>query len=322
MGFWSKLAKGLAIGGAAVATGMTGGAAAPLLGAAIGGVNGSNNGGGWKGALTGAVGGGLTGLAGGAGGAAKGLTGTASTLSKLGTLAKIAGPVAAGIASGQQKGREAENTNAQDTANFRRTESNQNEDNIISRADLDLKRREDARTGQSDAYKKALQSALTMNTKDFEIDPASLPRGVSLIKSSGGLRPSALGPEGQAAAAALNKQAMERLLSGEKFDELPALERTQPGEFKKPGALENIAGGIGLGANAINSYNAGNEQQSMQERILAAIEANKGGGAPTATPVNPNVTLAKPGPVGVMPFVKPPPGVLQDPYGNVDESNR
>lgn len=36
MGFWSKLGKGLSIGGAALATGLTGGAATPLLGAALG----------------------------------------------------------------------------------------------------------------------------------------------------------------------------------------------------------------------------------------------------------------------------------------------
>lgn len=53
MGFWSKLGKGLAIGGAGLATGLTGGAAAPLLGATI---KGATSKGGMKGYL-GAVGG-------------------------------------------------------------------------------------------------------------------------------------------------------------------------------------------------------------------------------------------------------------------------
>jgi hypothetical protein len=54
---WSKIGKGLLIGGAGLATAFTGGAASPLLMAAIGGglgaAGGAMGGGGWKGALLG-----------------------------------------------------------------------------------------------------------------------------------------------------------------------------------------------------------------------------------------------------------------------------
>jgi len=242
-------------------------------------------------------------------------------LKTIGKVASIAGPIASGLAAGSQKGREGENTAASDQADFRLRESNFNEDNQISRADLDLRQRGDARTGQSDAYKKALQSALGMNIKDFEIDPSSLPAGVKLLKTSGGLRPSAMGAEGKAAHAAMNKMAIEKLLAGEQYDKLPALERTLPAEYKKPGLFENITGAVGMGANAINSANASNEQMSMQERIVRAIEATSGGGigAGSAAPYNPKVTV---GSAGVMPFKKPPTAVFpEDPYG-VDTSNR
>jgi len=74
-GFWSKLGKGLGIIGGGIATALTGGAASPLLAAAIGAgsgaLSGALGGGGWKGALLGAGLGGVTGgLGAGSGGAA------------------------------------------------------------------------------------------------------------------------------------------------------------------------------------------------------------------------------------------------------------
>lgn len=301
MGFWSKLAKGLAIGGAGLGTVLTAGAASPTLAGALG-----------LGAGTAAAG----------GAAATAGSGILSKIAKGASAAsKIAGPIASGLASGAQKGREGENTAAADAARFKLSESTAHETGLENRAQLDLSRRADARTGQSDAYNKALKSALGMNVKDFEIDPSSLPRGVSLLKTSGGLRPSAMGPEGRAAHELMNKQAMAKLLAGEHYDELPPMERTAPGEFKKPGVLENVAGAVGMGANAINANNASNEQMSMQERIAKAIESIGGGGGvagPAPVPP-PNVGV---GLSGVKPFTKPPTATFPiDPYG-VDSSNR
>lgn len=77
-GFWKKLGKAAIIGGAAVATGLTAGAASPALAAAIGAGAGAATGamdGGWKGALMGAgLGAATGGLAGGAGGSVAGST--------------------------------------------------------------------------------------------------------------------------------------------------------------------------------------------------------------------------------------------------------
>jgi hypothetical protein len=87
MGFWSKFAKFAIPIGAGLATVFTGGAAAPLLGMALGGGAGAAqsalSGGGWKGALKGGLmGGALGGLGGVAGGALKGLGGLGKGLAQ------------------------------------------------------------------------------------------------------------------------------------------------------------------------------------------------------------------------------------------------
>jgi hypothetical protein len=85
MSFWSKFAKFAIPIGAGLATVFTGGAAAPLLGMALGGgagaAQGALSGGGWKGALKGGlIGGALGGAGGAAGGALKGIGGIGKAL--------------------------------------------------------------------------------------------------------------------------------------------------------------------------------------------------------------------------------------------------
>lgn len=88
---WKKIGKGALIGGAALATAFTGGAASPALAAAIGAGSGAAlgamDGGGWKGAAMGALTGGVTGgLASGAGGAAGSAVANAGKQAAINTL--------------------------------------------------------------------------------------------------------------------------------------------------------------------------------------------------------------------------------------------
>lgn len=261
------------------------------------------------------------------GGASLALAPASGMLGKIGGAVKgiseIAGPLASGIASGQQKGREATNTAAQDAALFKLKESGQNENALENRADLDLKRRGDTRTAQSDSYKKALNSALAMNMKDVSL--SGLDPSIPKVSFGGGARPSAIGQEGRDAAGVMNKQAMGQLMNPEAFADMPAIERTAAPEFKQPGMLENIAGGIGMGANAINGVNAQNEQKTMQQKLLDAIEAISGTGKASAGPaLGPNKVGVSTN-AGVQPFTKPPTAKFQSNFGEVgdgDMSNR
>jgi hypothetical protein len=112
---WKKIGKGAIIGGAALATAMTGGAASPALMAAIGAGAGAGVGaidGGWKGALMGAGMGAATGgLGGGIGGAAGGAAGQAGKAAAMSMLKNpqfymqtvggaMGGPVGMGLSLG------------------------------------------------------------------------------------------------------------------------------------------------------------------------------------------------------------------------------
>lgn len=98
--FWKKLAKVGLVAGAGVATAMTGGAAAPLIGAAAGAGSGALDGG-WKGALMGAgLGAATGGLGGGAASGVKAGVGSAlkSTLTNPQMLARMGGAAIGGPA--------------------------------------------------------------------------------------------------------------------------------------------------------------------------------------------------------------------------------
>jgi hypothetical protein len=224
------------------------------------------------------------------GGASLGLTaGLGGALKS--ALPGIIGGVASGIAGGAQKGREAQNTAAQDAAQFAQRENAAKESSLMGRAGLDLQQRGFTQQSQGDAYQKALKSALAMNMKDVTLD---MPSRISKFNFSGGLRPSALGAEGKAAAGELNKQAMLKLMNGEKFDALPAYQGTAAPKYKGPGVLENLAGVAGLAGNTINTALGAQEDRGNLQKYIAAIEAltkqgqpqpSDGPGVPMVPPV-------------------------------------
>jgi hypothetical protein len=254
MGFWSKLGKVGLIAGGAVATGLTAGAASPLLGAAIGaGINAGTGAvtGGKKGALLGAglgaVGGGALSAAKGAGSAAAaaGAAGKAgaggSMLGKVGSAAAKMGKgnipalLAAGagtagaIAQGQAAGRDSEMRNT------------------ILQGQV-----------QGDMYRQAMQAALAKNIQDAVIQR---PEGIPNTSISGGVRPSAMGPEGRAAAAANYEIAMKKLQN------LPAT---------KAGKLENTLGMVGAVGKGVGQYQAatsGNQVSALLQQLLKQQQA-------------------------------------------------
>lgn len=225
-------------------------------------------------------------------------------LGTVGKIAPVAGAVAGGLASGAQKGREDENTAAQDAALFKLKESGQHEQNLMGREDLALAQKKYSSDQLQKYYALAKNAALTKNMQDVKLtglDPA-----IPKVTFSGGSRPSALGQEGRDAAALMFDKAMGGMKDGETFNTLPALERVQAAEFKKPGVWENILGATGVGLNAVNAANTQKQQQSFQDKITAAIEAlsNKGG---STTPVASSPATPPPSAsgTGVLPTLKP-----------------
>jgi hypothetical protein len=115
---------------------------------------------------------------------------------------------------------------------------------------------------QADAYAKARKSALAENVKDVNIDLSSLPGNVPTLHFTGGLRPSAYGPEGLAAAQTLNNQAMQQLTNPTTFPAVPTpslYEQTQPTIPAPPteNFWEKLAGPLGFGLTALSTGHPG-----------------------------------------------------------------
>jgi hypothetical protein len=152
------------------------------------------------------------------------------------------------------------------------------ENALMGRQELDLRQRNEGRTAQSDAYLKALKSALVMNMRDASF---SRPEGIPNISFSGGARPSALGAQGKEAASVLNNQALQSLMGGSKFDALPALEKFSPSALPKAGLLEKITGAAGMIGGALKGAQATakqNETESIIKRLLEQAQADAGAG--------------------------------------------
>lgn len=94
---------------------------------------------------------------------------------------------------------------------------------------------------ENNAYRNAMRSALALHTKDASF---SRPPGVTNISFSGGARPSAIGSEGQDAAALMNHKAMSELMNGPQLD---PLQHFAPTAQPKPGFAEKWLGPISTG---------------------------------------------------------------------------
>lgn len=161
-----------------------------------------------------------------------------------------------------------------------------------ARNNADLAQRRFAEESQSDAYKKAMLGALGMNVQDAHFNR---PAGVPDTGMTGGLRPSALGTQGRAAAGVLNGQAMKRLTDGEHFDKLPDY---------KGNALDTILGTAGVLGGGIDDYKARSKadgQSSIVQQLLEQGLKDQQQPLPPAppqapgspAPLTPNVTTSE-----------------------------
>jgi hypothetical protein len=224
MSVWSKLGKGLAIGGAGLGTLASFGAASPALAAALGGL----------------------GLGGAMGGAVGGALGTAGNI--LGRSAGNIGQVAGGAASGLTGQRLAE------------AQLNQGVDrNALERASLgigqntsrDAQALQRAQFGIDAASARAKQAAYgdqLQNIQDVNIDFAPRTGALPKFNIAGGLRPSNFGPNARQAGGELSRQALLALMNKSDVPAASAaVDLPTIGGYTHAGAGEKTLQGIGLG---------------------------------------------------------------------------
>lgn len=234
MGFWSTLGRGLGIAGAGIATGLTGGAAAPLLGTAL----------------------------------------------------SVGGTVAGGIANSL-----ANNRGEQDQQNLSRDQlaliAARDQDRAgLERADLQLRENADQRRGQTESFQQALRAALALNSTDNQVDTSQFrTQGVPSISFGQGVR-SSIGPQGQAAASALERNAMLRLMNGEPRTSVPEYAGPSLSEPSRAGFWENLLGGVSLGADVAGQFSGARGAAPTPEGLDPALR----------TPLNSPFSQAAPSP--------------------------
>jgi hypothetical protein len=245
------------VGGGAAAAGAGGGTAAGAgTAAAVGG-----------GTAAGVGGGTAAGVTAGSPGFWTQLLGSV-TGGKYGKLLDMGGALLSGGA-----GASAANRGEQANQQFNRdqlltTQARDAANNSLQRGQLELDTQKADRESQADAYIKALRSALAMNMKDVQFSREGFRSPVSNISFNGGMRPSAIGQQGIDAATELNRQAMLRLIDGDKHtpvDDYKAPEVTPPPEA---GFWEKLAGPIGLGLTTLGKLRAPGGVQDPNKPIM------------------------------------------------------
>jgi len=202
-----------------------------------------------------------------------------TTAQKIASGVSTAGSIAGAVAQGREAGRDKETAINSDQDKTRLLADRNYEDALIARGGLDLDQRENTRDAQTDAYLKAMKSALAMNMRDASFNR---PKGVADIHLGGGARPSAIGAEGKAAAELMNRQAMDALMNGEQYDTLPELQRSTVTEAPKGSWVDTVLGAAGVAGQAMDrksSIEQGADNRSLIERILEQANSGGGGGA-------------------------------------------
>ncbi len=224
-----------------------------------------------QGAIQGAASGAASGAGGGMGTPTTGIDWTQFLVN---TALPIAGNIAGSLAAGREAGRTQTNNNTITRDTQQANNAAEYEKALEQRAGIELAQKQDTRAAQNDAYKNALRSSLLMNLQDASFNR---PTGVPNIALSGGLRPSAIGPQAKQAAQLMNQKALMELMNGESYSDLPAPEKVGLTALQTPSGVDTALGVAGSVGNALNAYKNQQNQQaqtSLVQRLLQQSQAD------------------------------------------------
>lgn len=154
---------------------------------------------------------------------------------------------------------------------------------VFNKAQQDLQNKQFGLNAPSTRAKQATLGDLLANIQDAKI---TAPSGIRMGNITGGLRPSALGPNARAAGGELSRQALMALMDqrDQKFQDMPLLNPPAISQTPKAGKLENIFGTIGtiggilggLGQSGIFNGGGGQSQAPMAAGGAGAVDPNTG----------------------------------------------
>jgi hypothetical protein len=178
-----------------------------------------------------------------------------------------AGQYAASRANSQQQAQQMQQTqNAQGVA------QNQGQNNVLLQmAQIELLRKQMEEQNRGGRAAQVAQGDLQANVQDARVSaPSHIPR----FEVSGGLRPSAMGPNARAAGGTLSNQSLAALLQG---DDFMAINPTGPidldASMPKESTLDKIMGGIGTAGNVMQSMQQAQALQQQQAQAKSFQDA-------------------------------------------------
>lgn len=200
-----------------------------------------------------------------------------------GTIAQVGLSAASNYANSRNQAR-TQAAGAAQTQNAQAIQQNNGQNNVLLQmAQIELLRKQMEEQNRNGRAQQTARGDALANVQDVSI---SRPSHITDFNISGGMRPSALGPNARQAGAELSNQALAKLLEGDSFMPMNTagpvdLNANMPTES----TFDKIMGGIGTAGNVWQSYeqqqkadalakqtadNQGNQQRSLME-LLAKV---------------------------------------------------
>lgn len=174
-----------------------------------------------------------------------------------GQVAGIVGSLASNYAGARNAARQQQQVQAT-TQNSQEIAQRQNQNQLmLQMAQLEMLRKQMEESNRQNRAYQTGRGDLLANVQDVRIDtPGHIPR----VNISGGLRPSALGPNARAAGATLSNEALAALMEGDSFMPTPMqgmvdLDANMPRE----GWFDKLMGAVGAAGNVYGAYQAANQ---------------------------------------------------------------
>jgi hypothetical protein len=186
---------------------------------------------------------------------------------------QMAGNYAANRAAGRQQA-----AAAQQDQNRTAVQQNANQNSVLLQmAQLELLRKQMEEHNRTNRTRQAALGDLIANTRDVSFDA---PSHITKFNVSGGLRPSALGPNARQAGGELSSQALAALLEGDSFAPVnPVGPVDLNANMPKESAFDKIMGLAGGVGGAIQGVRAQGQTNASQQQMLDLWSRMVGGGA-------------------------------------------
>lgn len=194
-----------------------------------------------------------------------------------GSIAQVGLQMAGNYANQRSQAR-AGAANAQQTQNQLAISQNNSQNNVLLQmAQMELLRKQMEEANRMGRAQQVARGDAMANVQDVQI---GRPSHITNFDVSGGMRPSALGPNARMAGRELSNQALAALLEGDSFMPInPRGPVDLDANMPQESTFDKIMGGVGAVGGAVNAYKAQQQGQQQQAAMQALWSQMVNGGA-------------------------------------------